>query len=119
MLLAWLLSAAVMHVTSLCFNYKGSFENTLATLGFSISIASWSTGIHDLITSFLGAAHIIEQQHYEHLLNTPTVWRWLLWAQMIIYLVWFVILFSKSAQVSYRMRPLVAIFPGIVGFIAY
>jgi hypothetical protein len=40
----------------------GSFEQTLIVFGFGISIASWSTGIHDIITSFLGGIHVINQR---------------------------------------------------------
>lgn len=98
MILGWILAAGVVHALSRIVATRGTFEQTLTVFGFGLSIATWTTGIHDLATSLLGAIHRINQHEYEIALNAPTVWRTLLWIQMAAYLIWFVVLFSKAVN---------------------
>jgi Yip1 domain len=119
MILGWILSAGVVHVISRSIGSTGSFDQLLAVFGLSIGIASWSTGLHDIITSFLGAIHVISQREYEKALNSPTVWRTVLWILMFIYLAWFIILFSKGVKAVYKIPAGKATLLGIAGFLVY
>lgn len=119
MLLAWILAAGIVQLLSKAAGGTGGFEDTLCVLGFAIGIASWATGVHDLLTSFLGAVHVINQQAYELELNSPTMWRTLLWILMLCYLLWFCILFSKGVMAVHKIRPGSAAIIGISGFIIY
>lgn len=119
MFLGWIFAAGVMHALSRFMTQSGTFEQTLAVLGFGIGIASWSTGVHDLLTSFLGAIHVIDQRDYEVALNSHTIWRYLLWVQMLLYVVWFVFLFAKSSRVIYSVNRAQAFWLGLIGFLAY
>jgi hypothetical protein len=119
MILGWILAAGLVHVISRLFCSSGSFDQILGVLGFGIGVASWATGLHDIITSFLGAIHIINQNDYEVALNSPTFWRALLWVLMIIYAAWFILLFSKGARSVYRVSPGKSILLGTAGFLIY
>ena len=119
MFLGWILAAGVVHTLTRTITAEGNFESILCLFGFGIGIASWTTGIHDLLTSFLGAIGTINQHEYETALNSPTIWRTILWIQMIAYLVWFIILFSKSVKAVYKLKSYQAILFGIFGFIIY
>jgi hypothetical protein len=119
MLMSWILSAGVVQLLSRRFSGKGSFEDTLSVLGFGIGVASWSTLFHDLVTSFLGALHIINQRQYEVALNSPTIWRDLLWFLMAAYLVWFILLFSKGIGAAQRIRRGPAFALGVTAFFVY
>lgn len=119
MFLGWILAAGVVQLLSRTFYGKGTFEQTLAVMGFGIGVASWSTGIHDILTSFLGAIHVIDQRNYELILNSPTIWRALLWLQMSIYLVWFVVLFSKGISAVHGFGRWRSVLLGIAGFLTY
>lgn len=119
MFLGWILAAGVIHTLTRLITTQGNFENTLCLFGFGISVASWTTGIHDILTSFLGAIQVINQREYESALNSATSWRALLWIQMSAYLIWFVILFSKSVKVVYKLRTFQSILLGTFGFIIY
>lgn len=119
MFLGWVLAAAVVQVLSHLFTGKGTFEQTLTVMGFGIGVASWSTGIHDILTSFLGSIHVINQRNYEIALNSPTIWRALLWLQMGIYLIWFILLFSKGIKSAHRVKNWQATLLGIAGFLIY
>ncbi len=119
MFAGWILAAGIVYTISRGFTTSGSFEQVLAVFGFGIGIASWTTGIHDLLTSFLGAIHIIDQRSYELALNTASIWRTLLWIQMLAYVTWFGILFSKGVQAVFTIKPWQAVMLGIIGFISY
>ncbi len=119
MFLGWILAAAVVQLLSRLITEKGTFEQTLVVMGFGIGVASWSTGIHDILTSFLGAIHLIDQRNYELALNSPTIWRALLWIQMGIYLLWFIFLFSKGVKSVHGVANWQAVLLGITGFLTY
>lgn len=119
MFLAWILSSAVMHLLSRSSNPQVSFEHMLAVGGFGLSMASWATAFHDLITSFLGATDVISQNAYEHAMNTPGVVRTQLWVQMILYVVLFIVFFSRGVSVVYRTGKLRSFLTGLLGFVVY
>jgi hypothetical protein len=98
MMFGWILAAGVVHLISKWFHGSGSFEDALCVTGFGVGIASWTTGVHDLISSFLGGVHIINQQHYEVLLNTTGFWRTQLRVKLFFYVVWFTVFFCKRYQ---------------------
>ena len=55
-----------------------------------ITLASWWTLLHDLVTAGLGAAGVMDQRAYEDRMSSPTVFRTIPWFLMIGYLVAFV-----------------------------
>jgi hypothetical protein len=119
MFMCWILAAGVVQLLSRLFSGKGSFEDTLSVLGFGISIASWSTLIHDLTDGFLGAVGIINLKEYEAILNGPTFWRSLLWFLFTLYLIFFILFFSKGIGAAHKLRPGPAAFLGVVAFLVY
>lgn len=119
MFLGWILASGVAHSLSRFVTSQGSFDQTLCLLGFSIGIASWSTAIHDLLSSFLGAIHVINQHDYEIALNSPTIWRTLLWIQMLVYLIWFCVLFYMAIRTVYEIKPGLSIAIGVFSFLIY
>lgn len=119
MFLGWILAAGVVQLLARMFSGQGAFEQTLAVFGFGIGVASWSTGVHDILTSFLGAIQVINQRDYELALNSPTIWRALLWIQMGIYLLWFIFLFSRGVRASHGLKPGPSILLGTIGFLVY
>jgi len=119
MFLGWILAAGTVHTLCCFVTDQGRFENILSLLGFGIGIASWTTGIHDLTTSFLGALHIIDQRGYEVALNSPTIWRTLLWVQMIAYLLWFILLFTIAVRSVYKLKVFPSLLIGTLAFLIY
>lgn len=119
MFAAWLLAAGVVQLFGKLLGGSGSFEDTLAVLGFGIAIASWSTLLHDLLTSCLGAFHVIDQRAYEDAMSSPTPFRALIWTLMVVYLVAFLALFTKAIASAQRLRPSSAVWLAWGGFAAY
>ena len=119
MFLAWILCAGVMHLKCRALTNNGSFEQMLGLAAFGISVASWATGVHDLLTSFLGGIHVIDQNEYEEMMNSPTIWRTVLWIQMLLYAFLFVFFFSRAIRVVYGLKWWQCVSFGFGGFIVY
>jgi hypothetical protein len=119
MFACWILAAGVTQLLSRAFSGKGSCEDSLSVFGFAISIASLASLLHDLPDSFLGAIGIINQREYEIALNSPTIWRTILWIFYGLYLLLFLILFPKGVGAAQRIRRGPAILIGVLAFVVY
>ena len=117
--MSWLMAASVAQLTGKLFGSKSSFEDMLAVFGLGTSIAMWGTMLHDLIMSFLGAIGVISLAQHEIDMNSPTIWRSIIWACMFIYLVWFLLMFSKGVAAAQKIRKGPAILTGTISFIVF
>lgn len=117
--LCWILASGFVQILSRVFNGKGTFEETFILLGVSVSVAMWPTLIHDLTTSFLSAIHVMDAREHELAMNTPTIWRAILWICMAAYVVLFIALFSRSVRVSQKISVRNSVLVGTFGFILF
>jgi hypothetical protein len=117
--MSWILAAGVVQLLSRAFNGKGTFEDTLAVMGLGIAVAMWGTMLHDLVMSFLGAIRVISLSQHEIDMNSPTIWRTVIWTCMIIYLVWFIMMFSKGIEAAQKVKRKYAVLLGIIGFVVF
>lgn len=116
---AWLLSAAVVQVLGHLVNATGRFEETLASLGFAVSLSNWTLLPHDVTVAVLGATGVIDGRAHEHAMNEPTLARTLLWTFAAMYVVAFPVYFTAVLAGVHRLRLREAALLGIVGFIVY
>lgn len=119
MAMSWLMAAAIVQIVGRALGGKGTFEDTLALLGFATAVASWWTLAHDLVTAGLGAFGVINQRAYEDAMSSATPFRTLLWLLMVGYLVTFVLLFGRVAASVHGLRGIRATLAGALGFVAY
>lgn len=119
MLGCWILTAGIAHLLSRFFSGKGSFEDTLSVLGFAIGISVLFSLAHDLPDSFLGAIGVLNLKEYEIVLNSPTIWRTVLWTLYIASAISFAILFPKAVGAAQKIKPMPAIFIGLASFFVY
>jgi hypothetical protein len=115
----WILAAGVAQLLSRAFAGKGSFEDTLSVLGFGIGIATLASLLHDLTDSFLGAIGVLDLKWYEMALNSPTIWRTILWTLYTLSFVFFLVLFPKGIGAAQRIRGGPAIVVGVLSFLVY
>ena len=115
----WILAAGVGQLLSRPFGGKGTFEDTLSVLGFAIGIASLASLLHDLPDTFLGAIGVLDLKAYEVALNSPTIWRTILWILYGGSMVLFLYLFPKAIAAAQRIKPLPAVLVGVVAFATY
>lgn len=119
MVACWILAAGTAQLLSRPFAKRGSFEDLLSVFGFGIGIASLASLAHDLPDSFLGAIGLLDLQEYEVILNSPTIWRTILWICYSLSFVWFVLLFFKGVKAARGIRGWRAALTGTIAFIAY
>lgn len=119
MFLCWLVAAGVLRLLGRAFGGRGSARDTLSVLGFAISIACLASLLHDLPETFLGALGVISFREYEVALNSPTVWRAVLWVCYGASILWFMVLFTKAAAVVQKLRRGPALVAGLLSYIIY
>jgi len=118
--LCWILAAGVMHLLSKLFQGQGSFEDTLALLGFAIAIPTLVSLIPDAIRALLTALGVVSRAGWEQAVSQPGTPDWVfLWAYMIAYVVGLLCLFPVSIAVAERLRRRPAIAVGLIGALIY
>ncbi len=119
MLICWISAAGIIYLLSKPFGGTGSFDDTLSVLGFSISISCLASLLHDLPDTFLGAIGLLDLRQYEIALNSPTIWRTILWICYGSSLVLFVLLFWRAVKITHKINNTAAFFIGLLGFVTY
>lgn len=119
MILTWITASSVIQILARFFKGAGTFEQTLAVIALSISVAMWGGLIHDLPMSFFSAIGVIDARQHEIDMNSPTIFRTLLWICYSIYFIAFFILFSISVKTVHKLNWLKSILIGSVAFIVF
>lgn len=119
MILCWLAATAVAQILARLSGGAGTFEQTLSVLALSISIAMWGGLIHDLPMSFLSAAGVIDARQHEIDMNSPTIFRTLLWICYSVYFLAFLILFPLTVKVVHKLNAGRSIGIGWLAFVIF
>jgi hypothetical protein len=119
MLICWISAAGIVQLASKPFGGSGSFEDTLGVLGFAIGLSCLASLLHDFPDTVLGAIGFIDLSEYEVVLNSPTIWRTILWSCYGTSFILFVVLFWKAVRVVQKIRPIPALLVGQLGFVTY
>jgi Yip1 domain len=119
MLIGWFTATSFIQISSRCLGGVGTFEQTLATIALSISIAMWGGLIHDLPMSFFSAIGVIDAKQHEIDMNSQTIFRTLLWACYSVYFLAFFILFTLSVKVVHKLGWLKSFVIGSLAFIIF
>ena len=112
-------SCRVAHLLSKLFSGKGSFEDTLSVFGFGITIATLFPLLHDFTDSFLVAIGVLDARWYEIQLNSPTIWRAILWTLYSIGLILLPVLLTKGVASAQRIKGASVVLIGILAAIIY
>lgn len=119
MIICWFTATSFIQVVSRLRGGVGTFEQTLATISLSISIAMWGALVHDLPMSFLSAIGVINASQHEIAMNSPTIFRTILWICYSIYFIAFVILFPIAVRVVHKLNWIKSITIGSITFILF
>ncbi len=119
MIICWFTATSFIQVISRLLGGAGTFEHTLLTISLSISIAMWGALIHDLPMSFLSAVGVIDASQHEIAMNSPTIFRTILWICYSIYFIAFFILFPISVRVVHKLNWIKSIIIGSLAFIIF
>jgi len=119
MMICWFTATSIIQVVCRLIGGSGTFEQTLSTIALSISIAMWGALIHDLPMSFLSAVGVIDASQHEIAMNSPTIFRTLLWICYSIYFIAFFILFPLSVKVVHKLNWTKSSIVGALAFLVF
>lgn len=119
MILCWLAATSVMQIIGRLNNGAGKFEQMLSVTALGISISMLAGLLHDLPMSALSALGVIDAREHEIAMNSPTIYRTLLWVSYSIYLIAFLVLFPAAVKTVHKLTWIKSIFAGITGFIIF
>lgn len=118
-LLSWFACSVFMHLLSKLFGSDVNFDITFAAVALAISIAMWGTLVHDLIMSFSSAMAWINPNEHEIAMNSPTIWRTLLWISISIYLFAFLFYFYIVSKSIHKLKKLQSITISFLSFLVF
>ena len=105
MLGCWILSAGVAYLLSRLVSGRGSYDDTLGVFGFGITLATIISALHDFTDSLLSAIGLLDQNWYEVQLNTPGIWRTILFTvygiALILLFVYLIIGVSRAQKIKW------------------
>lgn len=119
MILCWFVTSSFIQVFARFFKGVGEYEQTLSAVALSISIAMWGGLLHDLPMSFLSAVGVIDARQHEIDMNSPTIFRTLLWIAYSIYFIAFLVLFPIAVKTVHKLSWLKSGFIGIFAFLIF
>lgn len=119
MIFCWITATGLMHILSRLAGGNGTYEQVLATIALGISIAMWGGLIHDLPMSFLSATGVIDARQHEIDMNSPTIFRTLLWICYSIYFIAFMVLFPLAVKAVHKLSAVKSMIIGWAGFICF
>jgi hypothetical protein len=67
----------------------------------------------------VGVLGVIDFTEYEAALNSPTIWRTILWILYSTSIVLFIILVSKAVQIVHRLKPWPSFVVGLTSYVVY
>lgn len=118
--LCWILAGGVMHLLSKLFHGRGTFEDTLALLGFAVALPTLVSLIPDAVRAVLTSAGLMSRAAWEQAVSEPGTPDWLFqWSYMLAYVVSLLCLFSISVAFAQRLHRWPAVAVGLVGAIVY
>jgi hypothetical protein len=69
--------------------------------------------------SFCSAAGFINAAQHEIAMNTPTIWRTILWICFAVYFFAFLVLFYKTVRAVHQLNGIRSFIIGTIGFILF
>lgn len=118
MFAAWMLASGVVHVLSKPLGGRGTFEDTLALLGFGTVPPTYVTLVPDGVSGALSLLGVIGP---DPLLWTtqPGFGQVLSLGYLALYVLWFFALFPIAVAAAQKLSRRRSIVAGIVGFLVY
>ena len=124
LLLSWILAAGLVQLISKPFKGRGSFEGSLAILGFALTIPMFVTWIPETIGSVLFLCGVMNQQDWLEITSNPGFWQVFSTGYQFLAIIWYLILFPIATAIAQKVRWWQAVAVGITamaisGFILF
>lgn len=122
--MGWIFASSLIYLTGKVFIGQGSFDSTLAVMGFAFALPCLLTWIPETIGSILFATGLLTQKEWLGIIARPGFWRVFADIYQFIALAWYIILFPIGAYASLKTNKFQSILIGIfslavTGFILF
>ncbi|AIF69695.1 hypothetical protein PAP_06490 [Palaeococcus pacificus DY20341] len=102
--MAWILAAGLVQLCGRVFNGEGTFEDTLAVLGFVLTVPMFVTWIPETVMTLLFLAGAITQRELLEMTSKPGALRVFASTYQLVALVWYLILTTVAVGVVQKLR---------------
>jgi hypothetical protein len=119
MLLGWIFAAGVMQVFCRILGGSGSFEGTMATLGFALTLPTFVTWLPESVGAVLFLTGVTNPSGYLQLAARPGILQVFLNLYQIVAVAWMLALVVIAAAVSHSLRWWKAAIAGILGIVIF
>ncbi|MCP2604883.1 YIP1 family protein [Candidatus Aminicenantes bacterium AH-873-B07] len=103
-LLGWILAAGLVQLLSKIFKGNGTFEGSLAVLGFAMAIPAFVMWIPETIATILFLLGVMTQKEWIEISARPGFWHFFAASYQFIALAWHIVLFSIAISVTQKLR---------------
>jgi hypothetical protein len=120
--MGWLLSGGLVQLISKPFKGSGTFEGTLATLAFALTLPALVTWIPETIGTLLFLLGVMTQEEWWEVISRPGFWKVFAEVYQFVALAWYLVLFPMAVGAAQKLRWWQAIIVGtltltLVGFL--
>ena len=117
-LAGWILAAGLVQLLSKPFGGAGTFEGTLAVLGFAMTIPCFVTWIPETLGTVLMLTGVMTQEQWLAITARPGFWQIFAQAYLFVALGWYLLLFPIAVAVAQKVRWWGAVVVGAVTLVA-
>jgi hypothetical protein len=115
----WVFGSAVAHLSARMLGGSGSFEDTLALLGFATATATLPALVPDLALTFVQVVGLMDYEPWFHSVTHGGAWFFGVWAYLALYLVCFCVFYPSAVRAVHGLSRSRALGAGLAGFVAY
>jgi hypothetical protein len=120
LLAGWVFGSAIIQIVARSLGGKGTFEDTLALVGFATAAATAAALIPDLIVTSVQIAGLLDYGIWRRAVDTfLSPWFLATWAYLLAYLVLFLAFYAAVGRELHGLGKWRARLTSLVGFLAY
>lgn len=119
LLSGWVFASAIVHLAARSLGGRGSFDETIAVLGFATAAATVPALAPDLALTLVQVAGLMDYEPWFHSVTRGGAWFYVVWVYLAAYVVYFCILYPSAARTVHRLDRWRGVAVGLVGFVAY
>jgi hypothetical protein len=116
---AGIMAAGVLHLAAKAFGGTGTFEATLALLGFAVAISTTATLIPDTVVGLALCAGLVDPAWWADAIARPTPTLAVIWIYLLLYIALFLTTFPAVARVAHGLARGPALLVGWSAFAVY
>jgi len=117
--LGWILAAGIAHLAARPLGGTGTFEATLATLGFAFTLANFVTWIPETVGTVLNLTGTVPTAEWIRISSEPGFWYWFAQLYQWVAVAWMVFLAIVAVWQAEKLRLWQGALAGLVSVVTF